>query len=116
MVYSKHYHTNIQEIGTKVTAGNNMTMQCTLKGEYVGYLQSEGRQVRVNLKDVVYVPRVKRELNISYTMSKIPRLVETQKVRDYPLEEITKNLTTNLSMVIINCMQQISNQSAHIIL
>jgi hypothetical protein len=39
-----------------VTAGNNMTMKCTLKGDFVGYLQSGGRQVRVNLKDVLYVP------------------------------------------------------------
>jgi hypothetical protein len=36
MVYSKRYLTNIQEVDTKVTAGNNMTMQCTLKGDYVG--------------------------------------------------------------------------------
>jgi hypothetical protein len=56
MLYSKRYLTNIQEIDTKVTAGNNMTMKCTLKGDYVGYLQSEGKQVRVNLKDVLYVP------------------------------------------------------------
>jgi hypothetical protein len=41
---------------TKVTTGNNMIMQCTLKGDYVGYLQSEGRQVQVNLEDVLYVP------------------------------------------------------------
>jgi hypothetical protein len=56
MVYSKYYLTNIQEIDTRVTAGNNMTMQCTLKGHYVGYLQSEGRQVWFNLKDFLYVP------------------------------------------------------------
>jgi hypothetical protein len=31
MVYSKRYRTNIQEMDTKVTAGNNITMQCTLK-------------------------------------------------------------------------------------
>jgi hypothetical protein len=55
MVYSKHYLTNIQEVDTKVTAGNNMTMQCTLNGDYVGYLQSEGRQVWLNLKDKLYV-------------------------------------------------------------
>jgi hypothetical protein len=30
-----------------------MTMQCNLKGDYVGYLQSEGRQVRENLKNVL---------------------------------------------------------------
>jgi predicted aspartyl protease len=44
MVYSKRYLTNIQEVDSNVTAGNNMTIQCTLKGDYVGYLQSEGRQ------------------------------------------------------------------------
>jgi hypothetical protein len=33
-----------------------MTMQCNLKGDDVGYLHSNGRQVRVNLKDVLYVP------------------------------------------------------------
>jgi hypothetical protein len=31
MVYSKRYLTKIQEIDIKVTAGNNMTMPCTLK-------------------------------------------------------------------------------------
>jgi hypothetical protein len=72
MVYSKRYLTNIQEIETKVTAGNNMTLQCTLKGDYVGYLQSEGRQVRVNLKDVLYVPG----LNVSD--SQVSLLVEAQ--------------------------------------
>jgi hypothetical protein len=55
MVYSKRYLTKIQEVDTKVTAGNNMTMKYNLKGDYVGYLQSEGRQVRVTLKDVLYV-------------------------------------------------------------
>jgi hypothetical protein len=54
--FSKRYLTNIQEINTKVTAGNNMTMQRTLKGDYVAYVQSEGRQDWVNLKDVLYVP------------------------------------------------------------
>jgi hypothetical protein len=47
MVYSKRYLTNIQQIDTKVTVGNNMTMQCTLKGDNVDYLQSEGRKVWV---------------------------------------------------------------------
>jgi hypothetical protein len=56
MVYSMRYLTNIQEVYTKVTAGNNITMQCTLKGNYVGYLQSEGRQVRETLKDALCVP------------------------------------------------------------
>jgi hypothetical protein len=51
MVYSKRYLTDIQEVDTKVTAGNNMTMKFTSKGDYVGYLQSEGRQVRVTLED-----------------------------------------------------------------
>jgi hypothetical protein len=31
MVYSKRYLTNIQDVDNKVTAGNNMTRQCTLK-------------------------------------------------------------------------------------
>jgi hypothetical protein len=39
MVYSKRYFTSMQEVDTKVTAGNNMTMHFTLKGDYVGYLQ-----------------------------------------------------------------------------
>jgi hypothetical protein len=51
-----HYLINIQEVNTKVTAGNKMTMQCNLKGDYFGYLQSEGRQVWVNLMGVSYVP------------------------------------------------------------
>jgi hypothetical protein len=33
-----------------------MTMQCSLKGDYVGNSQSEGRQVRVNLKEILYAP------------------------------------------------------------
>jgi hypothetical protein len=37
MLYSKRYLTNIQEVDTKVTAGINMTMQLTLKGDYVDY-------------------------------------------------------------------------------
>jgi hypothetical protein len=56
MVYSKCYLTNIQELDTKVTAAKNMNMQCTLKSDHVGNLQSEGRQVRVTLNDILYVP------------------------------------------------------------
>jgi hypothetical protein len=34
MVYSKRYLSKLDKIDTKVTAGNNMTMTCTLKGAY----------------------------------------------------------------------------------
>jgi hypothetical protein len=66
MVYSKRYLTNIQEVDTKVTAGNNMTMKCNLKVDFVCYLQSDSRQVRGNLKDVLYVPGLNVNL-LSFT-------------------------------------------------
>jgi hypothetical protein len=69
MVYSKRYLTNIQEVDTKATAGNNMTMKSTLKEEYVGYLQSERKQVRVTLKDGLYAAGVKCHSTLSHTMS-----------------------------------------------
>jgi hypothetical protein len=82
MVYSKRYLTKIQEIDTKVTAGNNMTMKCTVKGDYVGYLQSKGRQVMVTVKDVLYVPRLNVNLLSVTQCLRLPGVtfVETQTV------------------------------------
>jgi hypothetical protein len=81
MVYSMRDLTNIQEVDTKVTAGNNMTMKCTLKGDYVCYLQSEGRNFRVTLKDVLYVPELNVNLLSIHNVldTQVSLLVETQR-------------------------------------
>jgi hypothetical protein len=109
MVYSKRYLTIIQEVHTKVTAGNNMTMQCTLKGDYVGYLQSEGRKVRVNLKDVLYVPGLNVNLLSITQCLRFPGVTFGGDSDGLGLSFGAKHSKFDKMR---NCMQQTSNQSS----
>jgi hypothetical protein len=57
MTNSKKYLTDIKQIASEITMGNEEKFQCTEKGIYRGYFQNtHGQDIPIVLKDVLHVP------------------------------------------------------------
>jgi hypothetical protein len=59
MVNSTKYLTDITQINSEITKGNEHLFQCTEKGIFRGFFKNKhGKDVQMVLQDVLHVPRL----------------------------------------------------------